>query len=99
MAAQEDSSIRARRWYVPYLLLVPGVLFLTIFFLVPLVRMFQLSLDDGGFSNYSEVFSNNTETIVRTFIYAGLATAACVALGFPLAYFIAIKGGRWKNFL
>jgi spermidine/putrescine transport system permease protein len=97
--ASEDSGIQARRWHTPYLLLAPGVLFLAVFFVIPLIRLGQLSLEDGGFSNYSNVFSDNAETIVRTFVYAGLATVACILLGFPLAYFIAIKGGRWKNLL
>lgn len=99
MAADEDGALKARRWYTPLLLLAPGVLFLTLFFLIPMARMFQLSLEDGGLSNYSDVFTDNSETIVRTFVYAALATLGCIALGFPLAYFIAFKGGRWKNFL
>jgi spermidine/putrescine transport system permease protein len=99
MAADEDGALTARRWYIPYLLLLPGVLFLAFFFLIPLFRMFQLSLEDGGLSNYSDVFTSNAETIGRTFVYAALATVGCIVLGFPLAYFIAIKGGRWKNFL
>ena len=32
-------------------------------------------------------------------MYAGLATVMCILLGFPLAYFIAIKGGRYKTLL
>jgi spermidine/putrescine transport system permease protein len=99
MATEQDSSLRPRRWYIPFLLLAPGALFLAVFFVIPLFRMFQLSLEDDGFSNYSDVFSDNLETIVRTFVYAGLATGLCILLGFPLAYFIAIKGGRWKNLL
>ena len=97
--AADDSSVRPRRWYIPFLLLLPGALFLAIFFVIPLVRMFQLSLEDGGLSNYSKVFSDNAETIARTFVYAGLATVMCILLGFPLAYFIAIKGGRYKTLL
>jgi spermidine/putrescine transport system permease protein len=99
MASEEDGSIRARRWHTPYLLMIPGVAFLGLFFIIPMFRMFQLSLDDGGFSNYSNVFSDNLETIGRTFVYAGLATVSCIALGFPLAYFIATRGGRWKTLL
>lgn len=99
MASEDETAVRPRRWYIPYLLLGPGALFLLVFFIVPLVRLFQLSLDDGGVSNYSDVFSNNSEVIIRTFIYAAAATVMCILLGFPLAYFIALKGGRWKNFL
>jgi spermidine/putrescine transport system permease protein len=96
---EDDGSVRARRWYIPYLLLFPALVWLILFVVVPLFRLFQLSFEDGGLSNYSDAISNNSEVIVRTFWYAGAATAGCIILGYPLAYFIAVKGGRWKNFL
>jgi spermidine/putrescine transport system permease protein len=95
----ELAGVRARRWYLPYLLLAPAVLWLVVFVVVPLFKLFQLSLEDGGLSNYSDAFSHNAEVVVRTFWYAGAATVGCIVLGYPLAYFIALKGGRWKNLL
>ena len=36
---------------------------------------------------------------MRSIAYGGLATLFCFALGFPLAYFIAFRGGRYKSLL
>ncbi len=37
--------------------------------------------------------------LLRSFEYAGLATALALAISYPLAYWIAFRGGRWKNVL
>lgn len=96
---KDDSGVRPRRWYVPYLLLAPGALFLFVFFIVPLFSIGKLSFKDGGLGNYSKVLSDNSDVIIRTFIYAGVATVLCIIIGYPLAYFIAMRGGRYKNVL
>ncbi len=96
MAAASDA--RPARWYIPWILLAPGLLWLILFFVVPLIQLGRLSLD-GGLSNYTTVFSDNAEVILRTFTFAAIATVACIALGYPLAYVIAIRGGRYKNAL
>ena len=36
---------------------------------------------------------------VRSFVYAGIATVLCILIGYPLAYVIAFRGGRWHNVL
>ena len=36
---------------------------------------------------------------MRSFVYAGLATLIALLIGFPLAYVIAFRGGKWKNAL
>ena len=69
------------------------------FFIVPLISLGRLSLEDGGLSNYSNVISDNSEVIVRTFVYAALATLGAIIIGYPLAYVIATKGGRFKSLL
>jgi len=79
--------------------MLPGLLWLLVFFVIPMVSMGKLSLDDGGFGNYADAFSNYRELIPRTFLYAFLATVICVLLGYPLAYVIAMRGGRRKNLL
>lgn len=94
-----DEGVRPRRTYVPWLLLGPGLAWLFIFFVVPLFELGRGSLKSGGFSNYSSVFSDNGEVIVRTFVYAFVATVLAVILGYPLAYFIAMKAGRFKTLL
>jgi spermidine/putrescine transport system permease protein len=95
----DDSGVLARRWFTPYLLIAPGTLWLLIFFVIPLFSLGRLSLKDGGFQNYSTVISDNSTVIVRTFVYASIATLAAIIIGYPLAYVIATKAGRFKNML
>jgi spermidine/putrescine transport system permease protein len=93
----DDTGVVARRWFTPWLLLAPGGLWLLIFFIVPLFSLGRLSLQDGGLSNYSTVISDNSTVIIRTFVYATISTLAAIIIGYPLAYVIATKGGKYKN--
>ena len=93
----DDSGMSARRWFTPWLLIAPGGLWLLIFFVVPLFSLGRLSLQDGGLSNYSTVISDNSTVIIRTFAYATISTLAAIIIGYPLAYVIATKGGKYKN--
>ena len=51
------------------------------------------------FSNYTDAITNYTTQFGRSFIYAGAATIFCLLLGYPLAYAIAFKAGRWQNLM
>jgi spermidine/putrescine transport system permease protein len=91
----------------PYLLLAPGLLWLGIFFLVPLVFLGYQSLQSGifpnfeftwEFSNFTEAFSDYRTQLGRSFLYAGLATTAALLLAYPLVYWIAFRAGKWRNF-
>ena len=93
----DDSGVSARRWFTPWLLIAPGGLWLLIFFVFPLFSLGRLSLQDGGLSNYSTVISDNSTVIIRTFVYATISTLAAIIIGYPLAYVIATKGGKYKN--
>jgi spermidine/putrescine transport system permease protein len=93
----DDSGMSARRWFTPWLLIAPGGLWLLIFFVFPLFSLGRLSLQDGGLSNYSTVISDNSTVIIRTFVYATISTLAAIIIGYPLAYVIATKGGKYKN--
>jgi spermidine/putrescine transport system permease protein len=100
---------RLRKAALPYLLLLPGLGWLALFFAVPLVIMFLESLKTGtidtGFqltwewSNYTDALKNYDEQFVRSFEYAGLATLLALLIGYPLAYVIAFRGGRFRNAL
>ena len=90
----------------PYLLLAPGVLWLAFFFLIPLCFLGYQSLQSGiypnfeftwAFSNFADAFSDYRAQFVRSFLYAGLATIACLVLAFPLVYWIAFRAGPWRN--
>jgi spermidine/putrescine transport system permease protein len=94
------------RGLTPYLLLGPGILWLGIFFLIPLVFLGYESLQSGlfpnfeftwEFSNFSDALSLYHEQLVRSFFYAGIATVACLLLAYPLAYWIAFRAGPWRN--
>lgn len=98
-----------RRW-TPYLLLLPGLLWLGVFFLAPMVSLFSTSLQTGSpeqgyslnpprFANYTDVWGQYGEQFLRSFVYAGIATVAALAISYPLAYTIAFKAGRWRNIL
>ena len=101
MAGQASSiaDVQPSRRWIPWMLMVPGLVWLTVFFAIPMFSMGKLSLEDGGFSNYRDAFSDYRELIPRTFGYALAATVICILLGYPLAYVIAMRGGRRKNLL
>lgn len=91
-------------------LLSPAALWLGIFFLIPLMLILAYSFGTSGVyggitlgfnpGNYLKVFDPlYLEIIIRTFIIATLNTLICLALGYPLAYFIVFKGRRWRNVL
>ncbi len=101
------------RGLVPYLLMAPGLLFLAIFFVLPNLQMFLMSLStrSGGvglartyeftwaWENYAKAFTEFPEQFGNSLIYGGLATLLCLMIGYPLAYGIAFRGGRYKNLL
>jgi spermidine/putrescine transport system permease protein len=100
---------RLRKAALPYLLLLPGLGWLVLFFAIPLAIMFVESLKTGtidtgfqltwAFSNYTDALSDYNEQFVRSFEYAGLATLIALLIGYPLAYVIAFRGGRYRNAL
>jgi spermidine/putrescine transport system permease protein len=108
---QTASGAAERRGLAGYLLMVPGTLWLVFFFVVPTVTLVASSLYDpaGSFAegyamtwhwqNYTDAWAEYGPVFLRSFAYAGLATVFCVLLGFPLAYAIAFKAGRWRNLM
>jgi spermidine/putrescine transport system permease protein len=95
----DETGTKANRWHTPYLLLLPGSAALIVFFIIPLFSILQLSLKNGGLSNYTTVLHDNQDVIIRTFYFSAAATVGALLVGYPLAYFIAMRGGRYKNFL
>jgi spermidine/putrescine transport system permease protein len=99
-----------RRRLVPYFLLGPGLIWLILFFVVPMYFMGRLSLEQGTvtggnfeftwqFSNFTDALSNYDTQFLRSFYYGGVATLLALAIGYPLAYMIAFRAGRFKNAL
>ena len=101
--------LHRHRGLTPYLLLAPGLAWLAIFFLVPLGFLAYQSLESGNFDvgysfdwawgNYWDAIDRYSPWLLRSLLYAGLATAFALLISYPLAYWIAFRGGRWKSLL
>jgi spermidine/putrescine transport system permease protein len=100
--------LHRHRSLTPYLLLLPGLAWLAVFFVVPLAFLGYQSLESGSlltggyeftwsFSNYWDAISTYDEQLIRSFVYAGIATAAALLISYPLVYWIAFRAGRWRN--
>ena len=100
--------MRSRR-LAPYVLLIPGLAWLTIFFIIPLVQLGAVSLQSGfpgypgyyyrdvNVGNYASALTEFGAHFGRSILYAGLATLFTFCLAYPLAYTMAFKAGRWRN--
>jgi spermidine/putrescine transport system permease protein len=102
-------SLQRRRKLLPWLFLGPGLAWLILFFAIPLVNQLNVSLQTGdpetgytftwAFSNYTDALSEYSTQFLRSIGYSATVTVLCFVIAFPLAYFIAFKAGRWKNFM
>ncbi|HET7276469.1 MAG TPA: ABC transporter permease [Dermatophilaceae bacterium] len=100
---------RPGRNWTPYLLLLPGMLWLVVFFVVPMVTLASQSLQTGdvdngyaltwNFSIYADALSGYWPQLFRSIGYAASATGLTLLLGYPLAYYIATRKGMAKNVL
>jgi len=99
----------AQKRGIPYFLLLPGLAWLVIFFVLPMIFMFSVSLYEGSldttyeftwhWANYSDALSQFDTQFFRSFFYAGIATTLCLLIAYPLSYAIAFKAGRWQSVL
>ncbi len=98
--------------FAPYGLLSPGVLWLALFFLVPVATLLRTSLSERPdrfrpsdldftwhWDNFGSALSDFSGQFGRSFLYAGVATLLALVIGYPLAYVIAFRGGRYRNLL
>ena len=102
-------SLKTRRTLLPYLFLGPGLLWLIVFYLVPLINQGGVSLMTGNpedgytltwhFATYTNAINDYATQFGRSVLFSGIATILCLVIGFPLAYFIAYKAGKYKNFM
>jgi spermidine/putrescine transport system permease protein len=96
-----------RKRLSPYLLVLPGGLWLAVFFLIPMLAMVSVSLQTGsletGFRqtldwhNYTNMISSYHSQLLRSLRYGLITTVLTIILAFPMAYWIAFKGGRHKS--
>lgn len=92
------------------LLLAPAWLWMTLFFVLPLAIVLAYSfLSKGDYGGVALPFTAGSylrfldplylRILLRTFLMAGITTGICLAIGYPLAYYIALQGGRRKTLL
>ena len=107
------SAARAKRRgrWLPWLLLAPGLLWLLLLYVLPLLALLPLSLSEqvdrfrltttftGRLQTYREVIGLYGPVLLRSLRFAAIATALGVAIAYPLAWTIAFRGGRWKGLL
>jgi spermidine/putrescine transport system permease protein len=98
---------RPGRVAAPYALLAPGGLWLILLFIVPMVAMASVALQEGSalegyrltwrFANFADVTSENWEFLVRSLRNGAIVTVVALVLAYPIAYWIAFYGGRFKS--
>ena len=97
---------RVKRQLAPYFLVLPGGLWLLLFFAIPMIAMLSLSLQQGDvvygyrqtfhWQNYTDALTGYHDQLIRSLIYAAIGTVLLIALAFPVAYWIAFYGGKRK---
>jgi spermidine/putrescine transport system permease protein len=102
-------SLHRRRQLLPWVFLGPGLLWLVVFFAIPLINQLNVSLQSGDaengysftweFSTYTNAIGDYSTQFSRSIGYSAAATVLCLIIAFPLAYFTAFKAGRFKNFI
>ncbi|HRC40866.1 ABC transporter permease [Nostocoides sp.] len=110
-AAPVGPPVERRGTWIPYLLLLPGALWLLLFFVVPLVQLFTVSLQsqypgypgyyyrDLNVGNYWSALTEFAPHFGRSLLFAGLATFFAFCLAYPLAYAMAFKAGKWRGLM
>ncbi len=102
-------STKSRTGLVPYLLGLPAALWLGLFFVLPLLTILGVSLMTGNsidgwtltwnFSIFGDAISTYATQFGRSFLYGGISTVVALVVMYPVAYWIAFHGGRFKSTL
>src|SRR5207245_3414836 len=98
---------RIARRLAPYLLSLPGGLWLVLLFIVPLVTMLSLSLQTCNqgtgacvmtwhWAEFPQQLKTYHTQMLTSFQFAAIATIVDLVISFPLAYWIAFYGGNRK---
>jgi len=109
-ASRPPGSWRRRLFAsAPYLLLAPGLLWLAYFFVWPTVQMFLMALSTGNLDDgfkvtgtlkpYTDALTKFPVQWGNSLTYGAISTSLDFLIGFPVAYTIAFRGGRYKNLL
>ncbi|WP_210495985.1 ABC transporter permease [Patulibacter sp. SYSU D01012] len=102
-------SLALRRKLTPWWFALPGLIWLVVFFAIPIFNQISVSLMSGdpevgfdltwSFHTYWDAIRDYHTQFLRSIGYAGVATIIDLVIAFPLAYFIAYKAGRFKSLL
>jgi len=94
---------------LPYLLLAPGLFWLAVFYVLPAIQMFTYSISTGSVETgytidlsghaYVTALTEFSKQFINSILYGGIATILTLIIGFPVAYTIAFRGGRYKNLI
>jgi spermidine/putrescine transport system permease protein len=94
---------------LPYLLLAPGMIWLAVFYVLPAIQMFTYSISTGSVETgytidlsgqaYITAITEFSKQFINSILYGGIATILTLVIGFPVAYTIAFRGGRYKNLI
>ena len=97
---------RGKRLLAPYFLILPGGVWLLLFFIVPMITMLSLSLQQGDvvsgyvftghWQTYVDAIVDYKTQLIRSLIYGAVATILLIVVAFPVAYWIAFYAGRRK---
>ena len=101
--------LRRHRGLVPYLFLLPGGLWLFAFCVVPLITTASVALQEGtlatgyrltfNFAIFPEAVARWSEQLIRSVQFGFVVTVLAMVIGYPMAYTIAFRGGRYKTIL
>lgn len=85
------------------MMIVPGLVILTLFLFLPLLKVIFPTLFSGdyAFSNYVNFFKDQyyMGILARTLRIAVITTLVCGVLGVPTAYFISRCNKKWRGLL
>lgn len=109
-ASSAATSDLKKKSLVPYFLLAPGLLWLALFFIAPIITLVGTATKTPGagigefvqtyrWANYWDALTGASAQFGRSFLYALIATLLALAIAYPLAYGIAFKSGKYKNIL
>jgi spermidine/putrescine transport system permease protein len=101
--------LRRHRGLVPYLFLVPGGLWLIVFYVIPAITTASVALQEGtlgtgfrltfNFGVFPEAIARYDTQLLRSLQFGLIVTVLTLLIGYPMAYTIAFRGGRYKNVL
>ncbi len=98
---------RIRSRMAPYLAILPGSVWLLAFFVIPMLVMLSLSLQQGDvingyrmtwhFQTYIDAIKTYHQQFIRSLEYGLISTVLQIIIAYPVAYWIAFRGGARKS--